>query len=45
MKIRISADSTCDLSPSREKYDIRIMPPDCDGQASGDGVEITPSDI
>lgn len=48
MKIRISADSTCDLSPELvEKYDIRIMPLQIvmDGKPYKDGVEITPSDI
>lgn len=35
MNIRISADSTCDLSPELiEKYDIRITPCISSGTAS-----------
>ena len=48
MKIRISADSTCDLSPELiEKYNIGITPLYIvrDGQSFVDGVTITPEDI
>lgn len=48
MKIKISADSTCDLSPELvERYDIGIVPLYIvkDGVALKDGVEITPWDI
>lgn len=48
MNIRISADSTCDLSPELiEKYDIRITPLYIvrDGQSLVDGKDITPDEI
>ena len=48
MKIKICADSTCDLSPELiEKYDIRIIPLYIvkDGASYADGREITPQDI
>lgn len=48
MKIRISSDSTCDLSPELlEKYDITIAPLSViiDGQSYKDGVDVTPEDI
>ena len=48
MKIKISADSTCDL-PSEiiERYNISIIPLYIikDGQAYKDGLEITPDEI
>ena len=48
MKIKICADSTCDLSPELvEKYDIGIIPLYIvkDGNAYADGLEICPQDI
>jgi DegV family protein with EDD domain len=48
VKIRITADSTCDLSPELvEKYNIRMLPLQIvmDDKPYKDGVEITPSDI
>ncbi len=48
MKIRISADSTCDLSPELlRKYNIGIAPLSViiDGQVFHDGVDVTPRDI
>ncbi len=48
MKIRISADSTCDLSPEIvRKYSIGIVPLSViiDGQVYHDGVDVTPRDI
>ena len=48
MKIRISADSTCDLSPELiEKYNIAITPLYIikEGVSLVDGVDITPEDI
>lgn len=48
MKVMISADSTCDLSPElTEKYRIRICPLSViiDGHAYKDGVDVTPEDI
>ena len=48
MKIRISADSTCDLSPELiRKYDIGITPLSViiDGQVFHDGIDVTPRDI
>ena len=48
MKIRISADSTCDLSPDLiRKYNIGITPLSViiDGQVFHDGVDVTPRDI
>ncbi len=48
MNIRISADSTCDLSPELiEKYAIRITPLYIvrDGQSLVDGKDITPDEI
>ena len=48
MKIRICADSTCDLSPELvAKYDISVIPLYIvkDGASFADGLEITPQDI
>ena len=48
MKIRITADSTCDLSPELlHRYDIAIAPLSViiDGQVFHDGVDVTPRDI
>ncbi len=48
MKIRISADSTCDLSPELiRKYNLGITPLSViiDGQVFHDGVDVTPRDI
>ena len=48
MKIRISADSTCDLSPELvRKYNIGITPLSViiDGQVFHDGVDVTPRDV
>ena len=48
MKIRISADSTCDLSRElAEKYNIAILPLYIvkDGKSYADGIDITPEDI
>lgn len=48
MKIKICADSTCDLSPELvEKYDVGILPLYIvkDGVSLADGLEICPQDI
>lgn len=48
MKVRITADSTCDLSPELiEKYGITITPltVSCDGKSYLDGVEIVPDKL
>ena len=48
MKVRITADSTCDLSPELlRKYDIGITPLSViiDGEVFHDGVDVTPRDI
>ena len=48
MKIRITADSTCDLSPELiRKYNLGITPLSViiDGQVFHDGVDVTPRDI
>ncbi len=48
MKIKICADSTCDLSPELiEKYDVGILPLYIvkDGVSLADGLEIRPQDI
>ncbi|MDR2357404.1 MAG: DegV family protein [Oscillospiraceae bacterium] len=48
MKVKISADSTCDLPRELvEKYDIGIIPLYIvrDGESYKDGVEITPDDL
>ena len=48
MSIKISADSTCDLSPDLiEKYDINILPLyiNMGGHTYRDGVDITTADI
>ena len=48
MKIRITGDSTCDLSPELlRKYDIRLAPLSViiDGEVFHDGVDVTPRDI
>ena len=48
MKIRITSDSTCDLSPELiEKYNIAISPLEVikAGEPKLDGIEITPQDI
>ena len=48
MRIKITADSTCDLSPALlEKYDITLahLVVNKNGEAFTDGVDITPADI
>ena len=48
MKVRISADSTCDLGPElSEKYQVTIAPLSViiDGQSYKDGVDVTPEAI
>ena len=48
MKIKISSDSTCDLSAELvERYDVHIVPLSVskDGVFYRDGLEITPQDI
>ena len=48
MKIRMTADSTCDLAPEWiRKYQIGIAPLSViiDGQVYHDGVDVTPRDI
>ena len=48
MKIRMTADSTCDLSPELlRKYDIGIAPLSViiEGEVFHDGVDVTPRDI
>lgn len=48
MKIRVSADSTCDLSPALvQEYHIAIIPliVNKDGESFRDGVTITPAEI
>ena len=48
MNIRITADSTCDLSPDLiRKYHVGIVPLSViiDGQVFHDGVDVTPRDI
>ncbi len=48
MKIKICADSTCDLSPELiEKYDVAVVPLYIvkDGASFADGLEISPKDI
>ena len=48
MKIKIAADSTCDLSPELvEKYDISVLPlyVTLGDRALADGVEVSPEDI
>ena len=48
MKVRITADSTCDLSPELiRKYGIGIVPLSViiDGEVFHDGVDVTPRDI
>ena len=48
MKVKITSDSTCDLSPELiEKYDIAITPLSvhCGDKVGRDGVEITPEII
>ena len=48
MKVRMTADSTCDLSPELlRKYDIGITPLSViiDGEVFHDGVDVTPRDI
>ena len=48
MKIKICADSTCDLSAELiEKYEIAIIPLYIvkDGTSFADGLEISPKDI
>ena len=48
MKIAISADSTCDLSPELiERYGVKIIPLTVimEGKTYRDGVDITPQDI
>ena len=48
MKIRMTADSTCDLTPELiRKYEIGIVPLSVviDGEVFHDGVDVTPRDI
>ena len=48
MKVRMTADSTCDLSPELlRKYEIGIAPLSViiDGEVFHDGVDVTPPDI
>ncbi len=48
MKVRMTADSTCDLSPELiRKYDLGIAPLSViiDGNVFHDGVDVTPRDI
>lgn len=48
MKIKITADSTCDLSNELvQRYEVGVMPLHVimDGKVYGDGVDIVPSDI
>ena len=48
MKIRMTADSTCDLSPELlRKYDIALAPLSViiDGEMFHDGVDVTPRDV
>ena len=48
MKVKISADSTCDLSPELvEKYNVTIAPLSViiDGHSYKDGVDVTPENI
>ena len=48
MKVRITADSTCDLSPELlRKYDIALAPLSAiiDGEVFHDGVDVTPRDV
>ena len=48
MKIKVTADSTCDLSPELvQKYDIEIVPlaVTCEGQSYLDGVDIDPEKL
>lgn len=47
MKIRITSDSTCDLSHLTAERDIHILPlqVNLDGSAYRDGVDITPQEI
>ena len=48
LKVRMTADSTCDLSPELlRKYDIGIAPLSViiDGQVFHDGIDVTPRDI
>ena len=48
MKMRMTADSTCDLSPELlRKYDIALAPLSViiDGEVFHDGVDVTPRDV
>ena len=48
MNIKVTSDSTCDLSPELVKeFDIGIIPlfVEMDGQSRRDGVDVTPADI
>ena len=48
MKIRFSADSTCDMTPEFiERYQVRVIPlsVELDGKFYKDGLEIAPDDI
>ena len=48
MKIRMTADSTCDLSPDLiRKYDVGVVPLSViiDGEVHHDGVDVTPRDV
>ena len=48
MKIKITADSTCDLSSELvQKYNVGVLPLHVimDGKVYSDGVDVTPEDI
>ena len=48
MKVKITADSVCDLSPEqRERYGLNVLPlyVMLDGKEHRDGVDIIPEDI
>ena len=48
MKIRFSADSTCDMTPEFiERYQVKVIPlsVELDGAFYKDGLDITPDDI
>ena len=48
MKIRFSADSTCDMTPEFiERYQVKVIPlsVELDGKFYKDGLDITPDDI
>ena len=48
MKIRFSADSTCDMTPEDiARYQVKVIPlsVELDGKFYKDGLDITPDDI